>query len=64
MAESFPDRLSPQEAAEFRRRRRGRNRALLAVLLALVALFFAITVVKLRSTPMTVMGGEHAPAAQ
>jgi hypothetical protein len=31
-------------AAEFVRRRRGRNYALLAVLLALCALFFAITI--------------------
>jgi hypothetical protein len=39
--------LSGMEAAEFKRRRRGRNLALLTVLLALAALFFAITIAKL-----------------
>lgn len=37
---------SEQRAAEFERRRRGRNYALLAVLLALVVLFYAITIVQ------------------
>jgi hypothetical protein len=32
--------------AEFRRRRRGRNLALLAVLVGLCVLFFAITILK------------------
>jgi ferric-dicitrate binding protein FerR (iron transport regulator) len=37
----------PQRSAdEFVRRRRGRNYALLAVLVALVALFYAITIVQ------------------
>ena len=35
------------EAAELRRRQRGRNIALLVVLLAVVALFYAISIVKL-----------------
>jgi hypothetical protein len=36
----------PLTGAEFRRRRRGRNLALLAVLVGLVVLFFAITIMK------------------
>ena len=51
MDEEFPPRMSAQEAVEFQRRRRGRNLALLSALLALVVLFFAITIVK--------MGGQH-----
>lgn len=39
--------MSESEAAEFRRRQRGRNIALLVVLLGLSALFFAITIVKM-----------------
>lgn len=39
--------MGPVEAAEFKRRRRGRNVALLVVLLALAALFYAITLVKM-----------------
>jgi hypothetical protein len=42
-----PPRMSPAEAEEFRRRRRGRNIALLVVLLALGILFYAITIVKM-----------------
>ena len=38
---------APLSGAEFRRRRRARNYALLAVLLALVALFYAITLVQI-----------------
>jgi len=34
-------------ATEFRRRRRGRNRALLAVLLGLSVLFYVITIVRM-----------------
>jgi hypothetical protein len=45
--ESDPPRPTPREADEMRRRRRGRNIALFVVLLALVALFYAITIVKL-----------------
>jgi hypothetical protein len=43
----FPPRPTPIEAADMIRRQRGRNVALLVVLVALVVLFFAITVVKL-----------------
>ena len=43
--------IDPQrQAAEFVRRRRGRNYALLAVLVALVVLFFAITIVQRAGT--------------
>ena len=38
---------TPREMGERKRRMRGRNRALLAVLLALVALFYAITIVRI-----------------
>ncbi len=37
----------PSGVSEFLRRRRGRNLALLVVLLGMVALFYAITVVRL-----------------
>lgn len=47
MAENFPPRPGPAETAELRRRQRGRNVAMMAVLAALAALFFAITIVKL-----------------
>jgi hypothetical protein len=43
----FPPRPTPAQAAEMVRRQRGRNIALLVVLLSLVVLFFAITMVKL-----------------
>ena len=39
--------MTDAEAAEFHRRRRGRNIAMLLVLAALAALFFAITIVKM-----------------
>lgn len=42
-----PPRMTEAEAAEFRRRQKGRNIALLLVLIALSALFFAITIVKM-----------------
>jgi hypothetical protein len=42
-----PPRPSPNEAAEMRRRRRGRNLALIGVLTALALLFYAITIVKM-----------------
>jgi len=42
-----PPRMTEAEAAEFRRRQKGRNIAILLVLIALSALFFAITIVKL-----------------
>ncbi|HTW29942.1 MAG TPA: hypothetical protein VME92_22655 [Acetobacteraceae bacterium] len=43
----FPPRPTPEQAAEMRRRRRGRNVAMLVVLLALAALFYAIAMVRL-----------------
>lgn len=39
--------MAPEDAAEFRRRRRGRNIAMLVVLLGLSALFYAIAMVKM-----------------
>ncbi len=41
------ERLTPEQSAELSRRRRARNRALVAVLLALVALFYALTISRL-----------------
>ena len=46
--DEFPPPLSPAEAVELRRRQRGRNIALLIVLLALAALFYAIAVVRFK----------------
>jgi hypothetical protein len=42
-----PPRMTDAEAAEFRRRQKGRNIALLLVLIALSVLFFAVTIVKM-----------------
>jgi hypothetical protein len=42
-----PPKMTDAEAAEFRRRQKGRNIAMLLVLIGLSALFFAITIVKL-----------------
>ena len=47
MSDQIPPPMSPEAAAEFRRRRRGRNIAMLVVLLALSGLFYAIAVVKM-----------------
>lgn len=44
---TVPEPMPPEAAAEFHRRRRGRNIAMLVVLLALSGLFFAIAVVKM-----------------
>jgi hypothetical protein len=46
-SDDFPPRPTLLQAAEMRRRQKGRNLALLLVLSALAALFFAITLVKL-----------------
>lgn len=43
----FPPRLSPEASAELIRKRRGRNIAMLVVLVAVAALFYAIAMVKL-----------------
>jgi hypothetical protein len=48
MDDGFPPPLSPREAAELRRRQRGRNWALLAALLLVAALFYAISMVKFK----------------
>jgi hypothetical protein len=45
--DDFPPRPTPAQAAELIRRQRGRNIALMVVLVCLVILFFGITVVKL-----------------
>jgi hypothetical protein len=39
--------MTPEEQTEFLRRRKARNRALVLVLFAFVALFYAITIVKM-----------------
>jgi hypothetical protein len=44
--------MTDAEAAEFRRRQRGRNIAMLLVLIGLSALFFAITIVKMTHRSM------------
>lgn len=46
MMDDLPPPLSQADAAEFQRRRRGRNWALFSALFGLAVLFFAITVVK------------------
>lgn len=46
--DGFPPPMSPQVAAEFQRRQRGRNRVLLLVLIGVAALFYAIAMVKFR----------------
>lgn len=47
--EDFPPRPTREQGEEMVRRRRGRNIAMLVVLLALCALFFAITIVKMNA---------------
>ncbi len=39
--------MKPEEAQDFRRRRRGRNVAILVALIAICVLFYAIAMVKL-----------------
>jgi hypothetical protein len=39
--------MTPEEEAQFKKARRGRNLALALVLLGFVALFYAITIVKM-----------------
>jgi hypothetical protein len=43
----MPDQLRGQDREEIARRRRGRNLAMLVVLVALCVLFYAITIVKM-----------------
>jgi len=44
----FPPPLSPAEAIELRRRQRGKNLALVVVLVAVAALFYAISIVRFK----------------
>lgn len=46
--DDFPPPLSPAEAAELRRRQRGKNIVLLVVLIGLAALFYAISMVRFK----------------
>ena len=48
MEDGFPRPLSPDEAVELRRRQRGRNLALLGVLVVVAMLFYAISVVRFK----------------
>jgi len=53
--------MTDAEAAEFRRRQKGRNIAMLLVLIGVSVLFFAITVVKMSHRSMdTGMNGHGA----
>jgi hypothetical protein len=47
MADDLPPPLTPEQAEALKRQRRGRNWAMLIALLALSALFYAISIVKL-----------------
>jgi len=46
--DEFPPPLSPAEAIELRRRQRGKNLALVVVLVAVAALFYAISIVRFK----------------
>jgi len=46
--DEFPPPLSTAEATELRRRQRGKNIALLVVLIGLAALFYAISMVRFK----------------
>ena len=48
--EEFPPQMGPDEAREFKRRRRGRNIALLLALIALCLIFYGLSMVKLAAT--------------
>lgn len=48
MDDDFPPPLTPAEAAEFRRRQRGKNLVLLIILVAVAGLFYAIAIVKFK----------------
>ena len=54
--------MSEEERAEFYRRRRSRNLAMLAFLLTLVAIFFAISMVKVGSGDPPSRSVTEAPA--
>ena len=46
--DDYPPPLSPAQAAELRRRQRGKNIAVLVVLIGLAALFYAIAMVRFK----------------
>ncbi len=46
--DDLPPKLSHAEATELRRRQRGKNIALLVVLIAMAALFYAISIVRFK----------------
>ncbi len=46
----FPPQMGPEQAREFKRRRRGRNIALLLALVALCLIFYGLSMVKLAAT--------------
>jgi len=46
--DEFPPPLSAAEAIELRRRQRGKNIALLVVLIGMAALFYAISIVRFK----------------
>ncbi len=50
MDEGFPPLMPPEQAREFKRRRRGRNIALLLALIALCLIFYGLSIVKLAGT--------------
>ncbi len=47
MSDDFPPPMRPDEAREFKRRRRGRNIALLLVLIAVCLVFYGLSMVKM-----------------
>ena len=50
MHDDFPPPMQPAEAREFQRRRRGRNIALLLVLVAVCLVFYGLSMVKMAVT--------------
>ena len=50
MVDDFPPQMRPDEAREFKRRRRGRNIALLLALIALCLVFYGLSMVKMAVT--------------
>jgi hypothetical protein len=50
MSDEFPPPMRPDEAREFRRRRRGRNIALFLALIAVCLIFYGLAMVKMAGT--------------
>ena len=48
MDDDFPPPLTVAEATELKRRQRGKNLVLLIILIAVAALFYAISIVKFK----------------